>query len=157
MLGKEFTGKSCYANFFKLKNKIMLGEFHVSRIHVRQGLPVVPFFCNFKNGQKSIFELGKLPKMQFHEKKILIYLISRVFCLDYFIFSGPLWIFWCYYTLPPKKMPYNNRPFSKFFFKFARLSDDAITLFSSQTISIYRPFLFKVSCFTSLLASLWID
>ena len=28
-------------------------------------------FCNFKNGQKSIFELGKslkLPKMQFHEK-----------------------------------------------------------------------------------------
>ena len=34
---------------------------------------------NFKNGQKSIFELGKclkLPKMQYHEKKILIYLIS---------------------------------------------------------------------------------
>ena len=29
------------------------------------------FFCNFKNGQKSIFELGKLPKMQFHEKKFL--------------------------------------------------------------------------------------
>ena len=31
-------------------------------------------FCNFKNDQKSIFELGKslkLPKMQFHEKKIL--------------------------------------------------------------------------------------
>ena len=30
-------------------------------------------FCNFKIGQKSIFELGKslkLPKMQFHEKKI---------------------------------------------------------------------------------------
>ena len=29
-------------------------------------------FCNFKNGQKSIFELGKslkLPEMQFHEKK----------------------------------------------------------------------------------------
>jgi len=23
----------------------------------------IPFFCNFKNGQKSIFELGKLPKM----------------------------------------------------------------------------------------------
>ena len=38
-------------------------------------------FCNFKNGQKSIFQLGKslkLPKMQFHEKK-LIYLISRLF------------------------------------------------------------------------------
>ena len=31
----------------------------------------IPFFCNFKNGQKSIFELGKslkLPEMQFHEK-----------------------------------------------------------------------------------------
>ena len=30
-----------------------------------------PFFCNFKNGQKSIFEQGKslkLPEMQFHEK-----------------------------------------------------------------------------------------
>ena len=38
-------------------------------------------FCHFKNGSKSIFELGKslkLPKMQFHEKK-LVYLISRVF------------------------------------------------------------------------------
>ena len=31
-----------------------------------------PFFCHFKNGQNSIFELGKslkLSKMQFHEKK----------------------------------------------------------------------------------------
>ena len=44
MLGKEFTGKSCYANFFKLKNKIMLGEFHVSQIHVRRGLSVVLHF-----------------------------------------------------------------------------------------------------------------
>ena len=34
-------------------------------------------FCNFKNGQKSIFELEKslkLPRMQFHEKKNLIFL-----------------------------------------------------------------------------------
>ena len=34
--------------------------------------------CNFKNGQKSIFDLGKslkLSKIQFHEKK----LVSRVF------------------------------------------------------------------------------
>ena len=39
-------------------------------------------FCNFKNDQKTIFELAKslkLPKMQFHEKKVFIYLISRVF------------------------------------------------------------------------------
>ena len=28
--------------------------------------------------------------MQFHEKNFLIYLISRVFCLDFFKFSGPL-------------------------------------------------------------------
>ena len=33
----------------------------------------IPFFCNFKNDQKSIFEMEKslkLPTMQFHEKKI---------------------------------------------------------------------------------------
>ena len=39
-------------------------------------------FCNFKYGQKSIFELGKslkLPKLQFHEKILFVYLISRVF------------------------------------------------------------------------------
>ena len=28
-------------------------------------------FCNFKNGEKSIFELGKVLKMQFHEEKNL--------------------------------------------------------------------------------------
>ena len=40
-------------------------------------------FCYFKNGQKSIFELGKslnLPKMQFHE----------FFPLDFLKFSGRL-------------------------------------------------------------------
>ena len=40
----------------------------ISRIFFDQN----PSFCNFKNAQKSIFELGKslkLPKMQFHEKK----------------------------------------------------------------------------------------
>ena len=33
-------------------------------------------FCNLKNDQKSIFELGKslkLPEMQFHEKKFDIF------------------------------------------------------------------------------------
>ena len=53
-----------------------------------------PFFCNFKNGQKSIFEMGKnlkLPKIQFHVKIFLIYLISRVFLPGHFLkFSGPL-------------------------------------------------------------------
>ena len=48
-------------------------------------------FCKFKNGQKSIFELGKslkLPKMQFQLIKNLICLISRIVCLDLFKFSG---------------------------------------------------------------------
>ena len=42
----------------------------------------IPFFCNFKIGQISFFELGKslkLSKMQFHKKYFLIYLISQVF------------------------------------------------------------------------------
>jgi len=49
-------------------------------------------FCHFKNGKKWIFDLGKslkLPKMQFHGF-FLIYLISWVFCQDFFKFSGPL-------------------------------------------------------------------
>ena len=49
-------------------------------------------FCNFKNGQKSIFELGKslkLPKMQFHIKKKRRRFIwfHEFFCLDSFKFS----------------------------------------------------------------------
>ena len=39
-------------------------------------------FYNFKNGQKSIFELGKslkVPKMQFHEKKIDLYDFTSFF------------------------------------------------------------------------------
>ena len=50
----------------------------------------ISIFCNFKNGQKSIFELVKslkLPKIQFHKKK-LIYLISLVYL------SGLFKIFW---------------------------------------------------------------
>ena len=52
-------------------------------------------FCNFKNGKKSIFELRKslkLPKMQFHEKKNWFIWFHEFFCLDFFIFSGLLWI-----------------------------------------------------------------
>ena len=67
-------------------------------------------FCNLKNGQKSIFELGKrlkLPKMQFHEKnfeycsKIVFreidLLFSRVFLPGIFL------IFW-----PSKIIEYNS-------------------------------------------------
>ena len=43
-------------------------------------------FCHVKNGQKSIFELGKLPKMQFHEENFF-----ELFDLPgFFKFSGLL-------------------------------------------------------------------
>ena len=45
-------------------------------------------FCNFKNGQKSIFGLGKSAQNAISRKIKLIYLISRVFfCLNFFKFS----------------------------------------------------------------------
>ena len=37
----------------------------------------IPFFCDLINGQKTIFELGKslkMPKMQFHEKKFFLFI-----------------------------------------------------------------------------------
>ena len=52
-------------------------------------------FCNFKKGQKSIFQLKKslkLPKMQFHEKIFRFIWFHEFFCLDFFKFSGPLWL-----------------------------------------------------------------
>jgi len=48
-------------------------------------------FCNFKNGQKSIFELGKSlkpPKMQHHEKKILIILFYEFFTWTFLNFMA---------------------------------------------------------------------
>ena len=50
-------------------------------------------FCDFKNGQKSIFELAKslkLPEMQFHEKKNELFDFMSFFCLNFFEFSGLL-------------------------------------------------------------------
>ena len=48
------------------------------------------FFYSFKNGIKSIFELGKSLKMQIHEKKIDLtkVLFNDFFCPDFFNFSG---------------------------------------------------------------------
>ena len=46
------------------------------------------FFCNFKNGQKSLFELGKkfkTPKNAISRKK-MIYMISRVFYWTFLCF-----------------------------------------------------------------------
>ena len=57
--------------------KLVKSNKSISRIFLPNSI-----FCNFKNGQKLIYELGqslKLPKMQFHEKNVLIHLISRVF------------------------------------------------------------------------------
>ena len=59
-------------------------------------------FCNFKNGQKSIFKLGKsfkLTKMQFNEKIFLIHLTSRYFCLDFFQFSAAAVVLLCDFFL----------------------------------------------------------
>ena len=51
-------------------------------------------FCNYKNDQKSIFELEKslkLPEMQFHEKNYFdLFDFTSFFRLDFFKFSGPL-------------------------------------------------------------------
>ena len=72
----------------------------INQFHEKFFWPNSIFFCNFKNGQKSIFEQGKSLKqnnfhgLNFHGKysKIffvkLIYLISRVF------WSGLFLIFW---------------------------------------------------------------
>ena len=52
-------------------------------------------FCNFKNDQKSIFEVGKslkLPEMEFHEKNFWFIWFHYFFCLDVFKYSGPLCI-----------------------------------------------------------------
>ena len=41
-----------------------------------------PILCNFKNGQNSIFELGKslkLPEMQLHGKKIDLFVFMSFF------------------------------------------------------------------------------
>ena len=47
-------------------------------------------FLQFQKWPKINIWTGKKLKMQFHEKKIMIYLISRVFCLEFLKFSGPL-------------------------------------------------------------------
>ena len=41
----------------------------------------IPFFAISKMAKNEFLNWGKLPKMQFHEKKKMIYLISRVFFL----------------------------------------------------------------------------
>ena len=50
-------------------------------------------FCNFKNGQKSIFELEKslkLSKMQFYEEEKDLFDFTSYFGLNFFKFSGPM-------------------------------------------------------------------
>ena len=51
--------------------KLMKSNKSISR--KKKFLDQILFFCHFKKGQKLIFELEKslkLPKMQFHEKKV---------------------------------------------------------------------------------------
>ena len=50
------------------------------------------FFCIFKNGRKSIFELEKnlkLPEMQFHEKKFALFDFKSFFAWTFFKFFWP--------------------------------------------------------------------
>ena len=81
----------CVRKFKKVQPKeLMKSNKSISRIIFWPN----SIFCNFKNGQKSIFELGKKFKTSTNaisRRKILIYLISRVFFpRTFFIFSGPL-------------------------------------------------------------------
>ena len=51
----------------------------------------ISIFCNFKNGQKSICELGKKFKTAGNAKKNFdLFDFTSFFCLDFFKFSGPL-------------------------------------------------------------------
>ena len=55
----------------------------------RNFFPPNSIFCYFKNGQKSIFELGKslkLPKMQFHENKIDLFDFTSFFAWTFISF-----------------------------------------------------------------------
>ena len=59
------------------QKKLVKSNKSISRFFVEQ----IPSFFHFKNGQKSIFELGKslkLPKMQFHEKKYLNFFDCKI-------------------------------------------------------------------------------
>ena len=59
----------------------------------------IPFFCNFKNSQKSIFELGKTAKNAVSRKIFFYYLFDFTsFWPDFFKFSGPLWNYSVYFS-----------------------------------------------------------
>ena len=86
----------------------------IIQFHEKKFFDQIPFFCNFKNEQKSIFELGKnlkLPKMQFHEKKFWFIWFHEFFYLDFFKFSGLLWyaLEWMLHTLVYSKSSYTYR------------------------------------------------
>ena len=68
--------KMAFQTFFKLPNLLIIQK-HSGPENLKKSSPKkkkfffgqIPLICNFKNGQKSIFELGKyskLPKMKFH-------------------------------------------------------------------------------------------
>ena len=80
-----------FQTFFKLPNLLIIQK-HSGPENLKKSSPKKKIFClpNSINlqFQKSIFELGKSlkpPKMQFHEKIFLIYLISRVFLPGLFL------------------------------------------------------------------------
>ena len=68
-MGQKIQKSSGLKNLWNQINQFHEKKFFLTKFH---------FFFNFKNGQKSFFELGKGLKCNFTEKN-LIYLISRVF------------------------------------------------------------------------------
>ena len=57
-------------------------------------IPFFFFFCNFKNGQKSIFELGKTATNAISRgKNCWCIWFHEFFCLDFFKLSGLLWVY----------------------------------------------------------------
>ena len=60
MLGKEFTENSCDVNFFRLKNKIMLGEIMLDEVMLGED------YVYSKNDKSHPFEMRKYrPKQYF--------------------------------------------------------------------------------------------
>ena len=79
-LGRVHTNTQRAGKFKKVQGKRTLVLNQINQFHEKNFLTKIfakSIFCNFKNGQKSIFELGESLKMNISMK--LIYLRSRVF------------------------------------------------------------------------------
>ena len=76
--GPENYKKSWLKKLVKSNNSISRKMF-LTKFH---------FFCNFKNGQKSIFEVGNSIKMQFHKVKKILFDFTSFFVWTFLKFLG---------------------------------------------------------------------